>query len=209
MKHFYVVMVMASSLFFAACGDDVAKKSVEMTTEATQVAKNTVVKTATFAENKAKELAENAKTAAAKVTKKAVKIAQETEEKAAETAKKVKETVVQAGSTIKEKAVQTTEAAKNKIAALVEQVSSPSNAEAGAALYAKCAGCHGKNGKTKALGKSAVIAGQPKASLVESIKGYKAGTRNANGMGTVMKGQVAGMSDDDIAAVSAYITTLK
>jgi len=49
---------------------------------------------------------------------------------------------------------------------------------AGKAAYAKYAGCHGKDGKTQALGKSAVIAGQDVEILVTSMNEYKAGTRN-------------------------------
>jgi cytochrome c len=79
----------------------------------------------------------------------------------------------------------------------------------GAALYAKCAGCHGANGEKKALGKSAVITGQDAAKTVEQLKGYKAGTLNQNGMGGLMKGQVAAMSDADIQAVSDYIAAMK
>ncbi len=79
----------------------------------------------------------------------------------------------------------------------------------GAALFAKCAGCHGKDGKTKALGKSDVIAGMAVDGLVKDIEGYKAGTTNKHGMGGVMKGQVASYSADDIKAVAAYINGLK
>ena len=79
----------------------------------------------------------------------------------------------------------------------------------GAALYAKCAGCHGKDGKTKALGKSDVIAGMATDALVKDLEGYKAGTTNKHGMGGVMKGQVGTYSADDIKAVAAYINGLK
>jgi cytochrome c553 len=79
----------------------------------------------------------------------------------------------------------------------------------GAALYAKCAGCHGKDGKTKALGKSDPIAGLAADVLVKDLEGYKAGTTNKHGMGGVMKGQVATYSADDIKAVAAYINGLK
>ena len=79
----------------------------------------------------------------------------------------------------------------------------------GAALYKKCAGCHGAKAEKKALGKSAVIAGQDVAKTEEALKGYKAGTLNKNGMGGLMKGQVASYSDDDIKAVSEYIAGLK
>ena len=79
----------------------------------------------------------------------------------------------------------------------------------GAALYKKCAGCHGPKGEKKALGKSAVIQGWDVAKVEEALKGYKAGTLNKHGMGGLMKGQVASMSDEDIKAVAEYIHGLK
>jgi cytochrome c553 len=79
----------------------------------------------------------------------------------------------------------------------------------GAALFAKCAGCHGTDGKTKALGKSAVIAGQSSQELTEKLKAYKEGTRNVNGMGSLMKGQMAGLNDAEIAALADYISRMK
>ena len=79
----------------------------------------------------------------------------------------------------------------------------------GAALFKKCAGCHGAKAQKKALGKSEVIAGWDKAKIVEALKGYKAGTRNVHGMGAVMKGQAATLSDADIEAVADYISKFK
>jgi cytochrome c553 len=79
----------------------------------------------------------------------------------------------------------------------------------GKAAFAKCAGCHGQDGKKKALNKSAVIAGQDAAKTVEQLKGYKAGTLNTHGMGALMKGQVSSMSDADMKAVADYIAGLK
>ena len=78
----------------------------------------------------------------------------------------------------------------------------------GAALYAKCAGCHGADGKTKALGKSAPIAGMAVDALMKDMEGYKAGTLNKHGMGGVMKGQAAALSDADIKALAEYINKL-
>jgi cytochrome c553 len=77
----------------------------------------------------------------------------------------------------------------------------------GAALFAKCAGCHGADGKTKALGKSDPIAGMAADAVVKDLEGYKAGTLNKHGMGGVMKGQ-ANMSPEDMKAVAEYIATL-
>ena len=79
----------------------------------------------------------------------------------------------------------------------------------GAELFKKCAGCHGANGHKKALGKSAVIAGQSMAKTIKQLKEYRAGTLNLYKMGTAMKGQVDTMSDADIKAVAEYISTLK
>jgi cytochrome c len=78
----------------------------------------------------------------------------------------------------------------------------------GAAIYAKCVGCHGVNGEKQALNKSAVIQGQDAAKTVEQLNGYKAGTLNQYGMGGLMKGQVAAMSDEDIQAVADHIAGL-
>ncbi|WP_200763698.1 c-type cytochrome [Nitrosophilus alvini] len=79
----------------------------------------------------------------------------------------------------------------------------------GAALYKKCAGCHGAKGEKKALGKSVAIGGWDKAKTVEALKGYKEGKRNIYGMGALMKGQVVSYSDEDIQAVAEYIEKLK
>ncbi len=79
----------------------------------------------------------------------------------------------------------------------------------GKAIFAKCAGCHGQDGKKKALNKSNVIAGQDAAKTIKLLQGYKAGTLNQHGMGALMKGQVANLSDADMKAVADYIATLK
>jgi len=79
----------------------------------------------------------------------------------------------------------------------------------GAALFKKCAGCHGAKGEKKALGKSAVIGGMDVATIEEDLKGYKAGTLNKHGMGMLMKGQVASLNDAQIKELAEYIHGLK
>lgn len=81
-------------------------------------------------------------------------------------------------------------------------------AQDGAALFKKCAACHGANGEKAALGKSGIIGGSDAATIAADLKGYKAGTTNKKGMGALMKGQVASYSDADIEAVSSYISGL-
>ena len=76
------------------------------------------------------------------------------------------------------------------------------------AAYDTCKGCHGIDGKIAALGKSAVIGGQDKEALITSMNEYKAGTKNVSGMGALMKGQVASMSEEDIEAVAEYLSQL-
>ena len=75
--------------------------------------------------------------------------------------------------------------------------------------YAKCAGCHGADGEKAALGKSLIIQGWPEAKTIEALNGYKAGTLNVHGMGAVMKGQVAKLSDADIADLAKQIAAMK
>jgi len=136
------------------------------------------------------EKAEEAKTAVA--------------EKAEEVKNAVAEKAEEAKSAVAEKAAAATAAVTGAVAAATGGADSAK----GKALYAKCGGCHGADGKTKAMGKSEVIAGQAAADLETKIAEYKAGTRNVAGMGMIMKGQVGSMSDEDIKAISAYISGL-
>jgi len=64
-------------------------------------------------------------------------------------------------------------------------------------------------GEKAALGKSEVIAGWSSAKTLDALKGYKAGTRNTKGMGALMKGQTATLSDGDMKALADYVAGLK
>ncbi|MCO4844681.1 MAG: c-type cytochrome [Sulfurovum sp.] len=122
----------------------------------------------------------------------------------------------EAAAAVKEKAAELTESATTAIASVTSETPAapaapaavPATPPASPAAYAKCKGCHGADGKTKALGKSAVIAGQDKAALITSMNEYKAGTKNVAGMGMLMKGQAASMSDADIEAVAEYLSQI-
>lgn len=78
----------------------------------------------------------------------------------------------------------------------------------GAAVYKKCASCHGANAEKPALGKSQVIAGWDVAKTVAALNGYKDGSYGG-AMKGVMKGQVVSMSDADIQAVAEFIAAQK
>jgi cytochrome c len=74
----------------------------------------------------------------------------------------------------------------------------------GAALFKKCAACHGANGEKHALGKSKVINELSPAEIETALHGYKDGTFGGS-MKAIMKGQVASLSDADIKTIAEYI----
>ena len=200
MKKITLLSLAAVAVLFVACGEETKKAAAETTAA--------VKETATKAVEETKEVATPVVEAA---KEKAAEVVEASKEVAAEAVETVKETATQAVEATKEEVAPVVEAAKEKAAEAVESVKevvAPSANVAGAAAYAKCAGCHGKDGKTKALGKSEVVAGQAAADLETKLAEYKAGTRNVSGMGMLMKGQVASMSDDDIKAVSEYMSTM-
>ncbi len=194
MKKLTVLSIVAASLLLVGCGDSAtgaeAKAASETKVEAPAVETKTV-------EAEAKEA----------VVEKATEVKDAVAEKAtaataavAATATAAVESTKEAASAVAEKATEVKDAAKDAVAA--------ATGPDGKALFAKCAGCHGADAKTAALGKSAVIAGQSAADLETKIAAYKAGTRDVAGMGALMKGQVAAYSDEDIKAVAAYIAGL-
>jgi len=75
-------------------------------------------------------------------------------------------------------------------------------------LYVKCAGCHGQKAERKALNMSQVIQGWDKAKIIEAIKGYQSGTYGG-AMKTVMAGQVATLTNEEIDVLASYISSLK
>ena len=156
---------------------------------------------------------EDSKKAASEATTKA---AESTKEAANTAVDATKEAVDKAVEATKEAAKTATEGVKKEVESAKEKVTTATVAAIdstlageGQKVYAKCSGCHGVDGKTKALGKSPVIAGQSKVDLMTNMKAYKAGTRNENGMGNLMKGQMASLDDAAIAEVATYISTLK
>ena len=179
------------------CGGDMKKSATEAVAE------------------KAPEVKAEAKDAVAEAKDAAAVAVEKTKEAVAEKAAEVKEAVAEKAAAataavtgVAAAAVASTKEAASAVAEKATAVVAAATGPDGKALFAKCAGCHGADGKTAALGKSAVIAGQAAADLETKISGYKAGTLNTAGMGALMKGQVASMSDDDIKAVATYISGL-
>jgi len=79
---------------------------------------------------------------------------------------------------------------------------------ASSALYAAgtaaCTGCHGTSFEKKAMGKSKVVKEMSKEDIVAALKGYKDGSYGGPMKG-MMKGQVASLSDADMAAIADSI----
>lgn len=78
----------------------------------------------------------------------------------------------------------------------------------GAALFNKCASCHGAMGEKHALNKSRVINEMSKEEIVTALKGYKDGTYGG-AMKALMKGQIAAYDDTQIDAVAEFIAAKK
>lgn len=75
----------------------------------------------------------------------------------------------------------------------------------GAKLYgAKCAECHGADGKDVAIAGKAIIGG----GTLTKLNGYKAGTFGGAQKET-MQASITGISDEELKAIAAYVDTLK
>lgn len=77
-------------------------------------------------------------------------------------------------------------------------------AEDGAALFKKCAACHGVTGEKPALGKSKIIKDMCKADIENALKGYQNGTYGAASK-AIMKGQAASLTPAQITAIATLI----
>ena len=200
MKKITLFSLVSATVLFTACGEETKKVAAEVnTTAVVEAVKKDTVSAVEAAKIKAAEIAEAAKIEADKIAATAAK-------KAEEAKSAVEAKAVEAAAAVKEKTVELKEAASSAVASAMP--ASSTAAPVAPEAYAKCVGCHGADGKTKALGKSAVIAGQDKAALITSMNEYKAGTKNVAGMGALMKGQAASMSDADIEAVAEYLSHL-
>lgn len=80
------------------------------------------------------------------------------------------------------------------------------DAAAGKAKAATCIACHGANG-ISAVPIYPNLAGQKEAYLVSSLKAYKSQERKG-GNAAIMWGLAAPLSDDDIANLAAYYSSL-
>ncbi len=77
----------------------------------------------------------------------------------------------------------------------------------GAALYVAkgCTACHGADGKTAIMDTYPKIAGQSVEYTLAQMKDIKTGARS-NGQTAVMKGLVAGVSDEDLKTIAEWLS---
>ncbi len=220
-KYTFAIAVIAG-LLISGCSEETkehakaaAQSAAKDTAAAIQTAKEKSADALSQAQAKASEAMDQAKQAAAEAVEKAKESAAKMEEaakaKTAEAVETAKKSAATMGEAAKAKTAEAAAVVEEKAAEVKKTMANETAAPAadGAALFAKCAGCHGADGKMKALGKSPVIAGEPADSIAQKLKAYKEGKRNAYGMGGVMQGQAAGLSDSDIATLAEYISTLK
>ncbi len=77
------------------------------------------------------------------------------------------------------------------------------DAAAGKAKAGACAGCHGANGQ--GIPPNPALAGKPEADIVQALNEYKSGKRP----NPIMKTFASQLSDQDMANVAAYFSSLK
>ncbi len=118
----------------------------------------------------------------------------------------VKEAVTIVEVPVKEEVVAIVEDTKGEVVAVVDEVVTVVKDEIDAkVLYSSCQGCHGANGEKVALGKSKIIKGWDVSKVADALNGYKDGTYGG-AMKGLMKGQAAKLNDEEIKAVSDYIS---
>lgn len=228
MKFLPLAAVCSAALLLAACGSDDANKVADNAANLTEKATAAVAEAAEKTTEVAKEAVETTTEAAAETAEKATDAVTETvdaaKEAVAEKVEEVKEAAAEKVEAVKEAVEEKVDAAKEAatdavtgaVAGIAGGSAAASVADtAGAAvdakgkqLYATCAGCHGAKGDMKALGVSKLLSEMDATEIGVALAGYKAGTYGG-AMKDLMKGQVNNLSETDIAALSAYIPTLK
>lgn len=85
----------------------------------------------------------------------------------------------------------------------------PQENQKAAAIFKKCAPCHGKKAQLHALRRSDIIAYYKKKDIVQALKAYQKGKRDRHRFGYLMKGIVSDLSDYEINILADYISEFK
>lgn len=71
-----------------------------------------------------------------------------------------------------------------------------------------CTACHGKDAKTTLMPQYPKLAGQNAAYIIQQFNDIKSGARS-NGMTAAMKGITHMITDEELAAIADYLSSLK
>lgn len=206
MKKIAIFSLVAVAVLFTGCTEETKKSAAEATAAVKETASKAVEETKAATQETISKTVEASKELADTVKTEAAEAAEKTKEAVAKAAQSVApETLAGEENITTSETIQETLETNQKIETSTQETKT---LEAPAA-YAKCTGCHGQDGKTKALGKSEIIAGQSETNLIAAMNEYKAGTRNVSGMGALMKSQMDAVSDEDIKAIAVYISSIK
>lgn len=82
-------------------------------------------------------------------------------------------------------------------------LASAADAAAGERKYVLCAGCHGPTGAGNDALKYPRLAGRDAGFIAQQLRAYKSGARD----NATMRAMTAGLSDNDIDNLAAYIGT--
>ncbi|WP_307190061.1 c-type cytochrome [Arcobacter sp. LA11] len=214
MKKILLSSVVAIALL-TGCGEDKkaaeTKPVVEAKVEEVKKVEPKVEMAKTPEEKLVDQVKESTSTVATKIAEESKKVAEIGTEAVKSVSEKVVAKTEEVTKVMTEKAVETKDKIEESINTIVatktEAKDSTADAAKGKGLYLKCAGCHGQNGEKAALGKSKVIKGWEASKTVAALKGYKDGSYGGPMKG-VMKSQVANLSDEEVDALGAFISSL-
>ncbi|MGD9554377.1 MAG: c-type cytochrome [Arcobacteraceae bacterium] len=203
MKKIAISLVAVGMIIFTGCSDEKEKSSTYVEQKAPNVMSqeeksNLIDKAKEEASKVAEQVKESTSTIVDEVKKEATPMVESVKEDVTEKMEAVQAQVASATAKVSSEVEQKVEA--------VTQAMTPQKSK-GAELYAKCAACHGQNAEKKALGTSQIIKGWSVEQTVSSLKGYQNKTYGGN-MKTIMIGQVANLSDEDIEALAQHISSL-
>lgn len=203
MKKAVISLVAVGMIIFTGCSDEKEKNSTYVEQKAPNVMtqeekSNLIDKAKEEASKVAEQVKESTNAVVEEVKKEATPMVESVKEDVTEKMEAVQAQVASATAKVSSEVEQKVEA--------VTQAMTPQKSK-GAELYAKCAACHGQNAEKKALGTSQIIKGWSVEQTVSSLKGYQNKTYGGN-MKTIMIGQVANLSDEDIEALAQHISNL-
>ncbi|MDQ7044133.1 MAG: c-type cytochrome [Sulfurimonas sp.] len=186
------ILALVVTLFFVACSDETSAQTQEEVSQSIEKIADVITEEST------------------KITKSVTKATKESVETVTSKAEEVSKTVlVETQKVAQETATSIDEVLKKdmlleKPKKVIEEEKVTIDAKA---LFAKCSSCHGVHADKKALNKSQSIRGWSVTQLTDAIKGYADGSYGGSMKG-VMKPQVNKLSDDEIKAISEYISKL-